>query len=95
MTLADYTMTGVSQAAGWTAAVLYPVRGVTFTHPQFQMVERDAISRRITGQTHGSVMNAMIFRMCGVLPPCLYAYLYIGIATGTGAVLHSTLSVPL
>jgi hypothetical protein len=49
----------------------------------------------IKGQTEGSVMNALIFRMCGVLPPCYYAYLYIGIGTGTGEVLHGTLSVTL
>jgi len=43
---------------------------------------------RITGQTWDSVLNAVIFRMCGVLPPCLYAYLYRGIGTRTGAVLE-------
>ena len=40
-------------------------------------------------------MNAMIFRMYGVLPPCLYGYLCIGIGTGTREVLHNTLSVTL
>jgi hypothetical protein len=48
---------------------------------------------RIKDQTWDSFMNTVIFRMCGVLPPCLYAYLYRGIGTRTVAVLESSWNV--